>query len=147
MRKKTVCGIVICIALLLCDALYFRPLSLSRSINESSSFIIQINNFGVRDGEPYIDSDSYDDIAEAQKEKIISLLKESSYQRTLKTYISDGSIEQVGNRVVSLYIYDNDTLSESIYVSDSGQLSVNDRVYKMKDAEQFNERLEAIFNG
>ncbi len=147
MSKKIVCGIGIVIVLLLCGAVYFRPLSFPKSVTEDRSFIAQVNDFGVRDGEPYIDSDSYDDITEAQKEKIIGLLKEYSYQRTLKTYVSDGSLEKVGSRVVFLYIYDHDTLSESIYVSDTGQISVNDRLYQMKDSEQFNDRLESILNG
>lgn len=147
MNKKAICGIVICIALLLCGALYFRPLSLSDNIKESNSFTIQINDFGVRNGEPYIDSTSYDALTDEQKEEIIELLDASSYHRTLKTYVSDGSMEQIGDQAVYIYIYDGDTLSESIYVSDSGQLSVNDRLYQMKNAEQFNERLEAILNG
>ena len=147
MNKKAVCGIAICVALLLCGALYFRPLSLSDNIRESNSFIVQINDFGVRNGEPYIDSSSYDTLTDEQKGEIIELLSAFSYQRTLKTYLSDGSMEQVGDRVVYLYIYDGATLSESIYVSDSGQLSVNDLLYQMKDAKQFNEQLEAILNG
>lgn len=147
MNKKAVCGIAICVALLLCGALYFRPLSLSDNIRESTSFTVQINDFGVRNGEPYIDSTSYDTLTDEQKDKIIELLSAFSYHRTLKTYISDGSMEQVGDRVVYLYIYDGATLSESIYVSDSGQISVNDRLYQMKNAEQFNEQLEAILDG
>lgn len=147
MNKKTICGIVICIALLLCGAVYFRPLSLSSSINDSNSFIVQVNDFGIRNGEPYIDSTGYDNITEAQKEKLLELVQEYSYRRTLKTYVSDGSMEQVGDRVVYVYIYNGDNLSESLYVSDSGQISVNDRLYQMKNAEQFNERLEAILNG
>lgn len=147
MNKKAVCGIAICVALLLCGALYFRPLSLSDNIRESTSFTVQINDFGVRNGEPYIDSTSYDTLTDEQKGEIIELLDASSYHRTLKTYLSDGSMEQIGDQVVYIYIYDGDTLSESIYVSDSGQISVNDRLYKMKNAEQFNEQLEAILNG
>ena len=122
-------------------------MSLSDNIRESNSFIVQINDFGVRNGEPYIDSSSYDTLTDEQKGEIIELLSTSSYQRTLKTYLSDGSMEQVGDRVVYIYIYDGATLSESIYVSDSGQISVNDRLYQMKNAEQFNEQLEAILNG
>ena len=147
MNKKAVCGIAICVALLLCGALYCRPLSLSDNIRENTSFTVQINDFGVRNGEPYIDSTSYDTLTDEQKGEIIELLDASSYHRTLKTYLSDGSMEQVGDRVVYIYIYDGATLSESIYVSDSGQISVNDRLYQMKNAEQFNEQLEAILNG
>ena len=44
-----------------------------------------------------------------------------------------------------IYVYDNETEIKSIYVSDSGQVSIDNKLYEMKNAEQFNERLEAIF--
>ena len=53
-------------------------------------------------------------------------------------------MEDLGDTVSYLYLYDKDTLVKSIFVSDSGQVSVNDRLYQMKNAEQFNERLEDI---
>ena len=145
MNKKTVCGIAIGIVLLLCCILYFRPLSLSTDITENNSLIVQINDLGVRNGEPYIDSKGYDHITEEQKRKVVELIQEYSYKRTLKTSFSDGTIEKIGNRAVLIYVYDNETEIKSIYVSDSGQVSIDNKLYEMKNAEQFNERLEAIF--
>ena len=122
----------------------FSPLDLSAGITESDFFIVQINSFGIQNGEPYIDSKGYENITEEQKGKIVGLVQEYSYKRTLNTYISDGAIEKIGNKTASIYIYDNEGEAKSIYVSDSGQISINDRLYEMKNAKQFNERLEDI---
>ena len=62
----------------------------------------------------------------------------------LKTVFSDGSIENIGNRAVSIYSYDHDVLVRSIYVSDSGQISINHRICRMKNAKQFLEQLKSI---
>ena len=143
-NKKAVYCLAVCVVFLLCCAVYFRPLPLSGSLPENTILVVQTNEFGVQNGEPYIDSRSYDPIPEEQKEKILRLIREYSYRRTLKTVFSDGSIENIGNRAVSIYAYDHDVLVCSIYVSDSGQISINHRICRMKNAKQFLEQLKSI---
>ncbi len=147
MNKKTLFGIAFCIALLLCGMVYFHSMPLSSSVSRTDSFIVQVNEFSVQNGEPSIDSASYDDLTKEQSYEILDLLRNYSYRRTWNTYFSDGSMENVGNRVVSIYVYRGETLNETIYVSDSGQVSINDRLYQMKHAEQFNEQLKTILKG
>lgn len=144
MHKKAVYCLAVCVVFLLCCAVYFRPLPLSGGLPENTILVVQTNEFGVQNGEPYIDSRSYDPIPEEQKEKILRLVREYSYRRTLKTVFSDGSIENIGNRAVSIYSYDHDVLVRSIYVSDSGQISINHRICRMKNAKQFLEQLKSI---
>lgn len=144
MNKKTVCSITAGIVILLCCVLYFRPLSLSANITENNSLIVQIKEFGVRNGVPYIDSRDHDHITEEQKRKIIELMQGYSCKRTWKTSSSDGTIERIGNRAVFLYVYDHEAEVRSIYVSDSGQVSIDNKLYKMKNAEQFNAQVETI---
>lgn len=144
MNKKTVCSIAAGIVILLCCVLYFRPLSLSANITENNSLIVQIKEFVVRNEVPYIDSRDHDHIAEEQKRKITELMQGYSYKRTWKTSFSDGTIERIGNRAVFLYVYDHEAEVRSIYVSDSGQVSIDNKLYKMKNAEQFNAQVETI---
>lgn len=145
MRKKTVWSVCIFVSVFLCCILYFRPISLSDKDFENSSTLVQINHFDIQNGEPCINTENYGTITAAQKEDLLRLIQEYSYRRTLKTYVSDGAMVDLGDTVSYLYLYDKDTLVKSIFVSDSGQVSVNDRLYQMKNAEQFNERLEDIF--
>lgn len=144
MGKKAVCCLAVLVLFLLCCAVYFRSLPLSGSLPGSTTLMVQTDEFGVRNGEPYIDSRSYDPIPEEQKEKLLRLLRESSCRRTLKTVFSDGTIENIGNRAAAIYVYDHKVLVCSIYVSDSGQVSINHRTYRMKNAKQFLEQLDGI---
>ncbi len=144
MRKKTVCGIAACIVLLLCLILYFRPLPLSDNVSENSSFIVQITHFDVQDGEPHLNSNCYDDITREQKGEILDLTQEYTYQRTPGTLFSDGTIRTIGNTTVFIYVSGSGSTGKSIYVSDSGQISIDSKLYKMKKAGQFNTQLEDI---
>lgn len=144
MRKKTMWSVCIFITVFLCCILYFRPISLSDKPPGNSSILVQINHFDIQNGKPCINTENYGIITASQKEDLLRLIQEYSYRRTLKTYVSDGAMEDLGDTVSYLYLYDKDTLVKSIFVSDSEQVSVNDKLYQMKNAEQFNERLEDI---
>ena len=74
----------------------------------------------------------------------MELAQAYTYNRTLKTYLSDGAMENSGSKVLSIYMIDKDAVVGSIYVSEAGRISINDRPYKMKNAKQFQEQLEAI---
>ncbi len=144
MNKKTVLAVGLCVVLLVCSVIYFRPLPLSDCIPENSSLLLYSNTFGVQNGEPYVHSEAYDNMTEEQKEKIVQLAQGYTYNRTLKTYLSDGAMETSGSKVLSIYMIDKDAVAGSIFVSEAGQISINDRPYKMKNAKQFQEQLEAI---
>ena len=53
-------------------------------------------------------------------------------------------MENSGSKVLSIYMIDKDAVVGAIYVSEAGRISINDRPYKMKNAKQFQEQLEAI---
>ena len=94
MNKKAMLAVGLCVVLLVCSVIYFRPLPLSSCIPENGS--------------------------------------------------SDGAMENSGSKVLSIYMIDKDAVVGSIYVSEAGRISINDRPYKMKNAKQFQEQLEAI---
>ena len=84
MNKKTVLAVGLCVVLLVCSVIYFRPLPLSSCIPENGSLLLHSNTFGVQNGKPYIHSEAYDHITEDQKEKIMELAQAYTYNRTLK---------------------------------------------------------------
>lgn len=126
--------------------IYFRPLKLADLACEEQYILIQYQEIGSENGAPYIDSTKHNDITEDEKRKITEVLKRYSCRRTWKTVFSDGSLTGLGNEVVYIYIYDeSDELVRTVFVSGSGDISMNGKVYAMKSAQAFiDELLEII---
>ena len=144
MKKKTVGSMAIAVILLLGIAAYFRPLSFSGRAGENRQIQMVLNESGVRNGEPYIDSVSYAEVTTEQKSAILTVLENYTYRRTFGTLFSDGSLSDFGDAMISIYGYENDTLVASIVISSSGKIAVNDKTYHMKDAEQLIDQIVKI---
>ena len=144
MKKKTICLVTIVIVLLICSIVFVRPLSLSDIARENTQIKMVFSELGVRDGEAYIDSVDYQDITTEQNSAILTLLEKYSYRRTFDTLFSDGSISGLGDKTLSIYVYDDVSLVGSIFVSSSGRIAVNEKSYSMKNAEQFIEKIIEI---
>lgn len=139
MKRKVIFLTVIVIALLTCGVLYFQPLSLSDLAGETDQVKIVSRELGVRNGEAYIDSVSYQDITPEQTRAILALLGEHPYRRTVGTLFSkNGVISGLGSETLSLYVYDDGSLINEVSLtsSESGKIVVNEKVYHMKTAEQ-----------
>lgn len=144
MKKKTVVLLTIAVILLFGIAAYFRPLSFSGSAGENRQINMVLNEFGVRNGEPYIDFVDYAEVTTEQKSAILTVLENYTYRRTFGTLFSDGSLSDFGDAMLSIYEYEDGTLVDSIVVSSSGKIAVNDKNYHMKNAEQLIEQIIEI---
>lgn len=140
MKKKAMALAAIVFLLLVVLAIYFRPLHFSVP-DESSQITIVLNEYAVSDGKPVIDSAEYSATGPEQMSAIRTLLEETTYRRTAGTLFSDGSMTEMGNRTLAIYIYDGDALADSIFVSSSGKVAVQNKTYHMKNADQFIERI------
>ena len=129
MKRKVIFLAVTVIALLTCGILYFKPLSLSDLAGESDQINLLYCELGVRNGEAYVDPVDYQDITPEQKRAILALLGEHPYRRTVGTLFSK-------NGAVSLYVYDDGSLIHRVTLTSSEQIVVNEKVYRMKTAEQ-----------
>ena len=143
MKRKSIILVLIAVLLLIGLAIYFRPLHFSVP-NEISQITIVLNEYAVRDGKPIIDSAEYPVTSPEQRRAIRALLAETTYRRTAGTPFSDGSMTDVGNRTLAIYIYDGDSLSDSIFVSSSGKIAVQNKTYYMKNSEQLIEQIIEI---
>ena len=76
MNKKTVLAVGLCVVLLVCSVIYFRPLPLSSCIPENGSLLLHSNTFGVQNGKPYIHSEAY--AAGELKHGTISLIEDGT---------------------------------------------------------------------
>lgn len=139
MKKRAICLAVIVIALLTCGIIYFQPLSLSDIAGKNDQVKVLYCELGVRNGEAYVDPVDYQDITPEQKRAILALLGEHPYRRTVGTLFSkNGAVSGLGNETLSLYVYDNGSLINEVSLtsSESGKIVVNEKVYRMKTAEQ-----------
>lgn len=143
MKKKAIVLAAIAVLLLIGLAVYFRPLHFSVP-EEISQITIVLNEYAVSDGKPIIDSAEYPVTGSEQMRAIQATLEETTYRRTAGTLFSDGSMTDMGNRTLAIYIYDGDFLADSILASSSGQVSVQNKTYVMKNAELFMERIMEI---
>ena len=135
MKRKATVLAAIAVLLLIGLAIYFRPLHFSVP-DESSQIAIVLNEYAVSDGKPTIDSAEYPVTSPEQRRAIRALLEKTAYRRTAGTPFSDGSMSDVGNRTLAIYIYDGDSLSDSILASSSGKIAVQNKTYCMKNSEQ-----------
>ena len=117
MKKKAIYLVVIAIVLFICIITFFKPLSLSEIARENNQIKMVLSELGVRNGEAYIDSVDYQDITTEQKSAILILLEKYTYKRTLGTLFSDGSMSELGDKTLSIYVYDDVSLVGSIFVS------------------------------
>ena len=137
MKKKTIYTIGIVIVLLVSIVVYCKPLSLSDAANEDNQIIMILNEYGVRNGEPYLDSTEYKDLTMEQNRSVLTVLEKYPYRRTIGTPFSDGSISGLGTQMLSIYVFDMTASIDSIFVTSSGKIAVNGKNYTMKNAEQF----------
>lgn len=150
MKKKTskLCtvlpAVIIIAVLLICAITYFKPISLSDIASENNRIVMILNEFGVRNGAAYIDSTDYQSITPEQKSSIIALFEQYTYRRTFGTLFSDGSLSDMGDQVLYIYVYDGNSLVSNIFVSTSGKIAVNEKSYSMKNAEHFIEQIIEI---
>ena len=144
MKKKVICLVALLILLLICIITYVRPLSLLDTIRENNRIDIILNEFEIKDGEPNIESFVYNDITTKQKDAILDLLKEYNYRKTIGTLFSNGSITDLDDKTLTIFVYDDNSSVAAIIVSSAGKIAVNDKSYTMEDAKQLIEQIIEI---
>ena len=132
MKKKILCLVVIVIAFLICCIVYFKPLSLSDVVEDNNQIKMVYSELGVKNGEAYIDSVDYQDITIEQKSTILALLDKYTYRRTIGTLFSNGSTSDLGDKTLSVYVYDDVSLINSVFATSSGKIVINEKVYNME---------------
>ena len=141
-KKKLLYVIGIAIVLLIITIVYFKPLPLSGLASDSNQVAMVWNEIGVRDGTAYMDCVEYQSLTSDQNRAILSLLDKYTYQRTLGTIFSDGSMP--GYYVLNIYLSNEISMNNYIFVSSSGEILVHGKTYHIKNAEQFIEQILEI---
>lgn len=144
MRKKTMWAAVGIAVLLICCVVYFYPMSLSDCIGADDRIALSISTLSVPNGEVNIDTADYDDITIEQQKTITDLLGNCTYTRSLCTILSNSSLSDIGGKTAALYVYRDDSLRHSIQITENGQFLLDNRIYKIKNAEQLLDQLTGI---
>lgn len=143
MKKKALFFVGIAAVLLVCIAVYFKPLVFSDEITDGENQIdITITEFAIANGEPSITPTTYSNVENEQKEAVFALLEDYSYRRTPTTPFSDGTIDGLGGKMLTLYAYDENSLTATVVIASSGEVVVGDRRYKMKNADKLIEQID-----
>ena len=140
MKKKIIYFIGITV-LVICVIAYFKPLSFSDMADNDNQIKMTVQDFSIKNGEANIESDEYTNITAEQKDSILNVLYQFRYRRNFKTLFSDGSMSDLGDKMLSIYIYESDLSVNTVVASSSGKIAVNNKVYSMKDAENFIEQI------
>ena len=133
-------GIVV---LVICVIAYFKPMPFSDLTDNDNDNDIQmiLSDFGFENGEAKNESVKYTNITTEQKREILTVLEKYNYRRNFKTLFSDGSISDIGDKLLHIYVYEEDLFCDSIMVSSSGKILVNHKNYSMKNAEKLIEQI------
>ena len=129
---------------MICVIAYFKPLSFSDFADNDNQIKMLLQDFTIKNGEANIESDEYQDITETQKNDILNVLEQFTYRRNFKTLFSDGSMSGLGDKMLTIHVYENDLYVDSVMVSSSGKILINDKTYSMKNAEEFIEQIISI---
>ena len=144
--KKRIFTVSIIISVF-CIGMYLKPMSLSDIANDSSTLLFSKVNAGWKDGRPYTESEVYNEITDEQKQKIIQLLNKYSYSRDLKTLFSDGSmLNNGGDGCFHIAIFNGLDYLEIVTVGYNDEISLNDKIYKMKNSDVFIEEILTIID-
>ena len=140
MKKRVIWWILAAAILVLSVVVYFRPLAFTDIVTEQQDVCMILSIFSIQNGEPDIEMVEYQDITAEEKRDILAVMEQHSYRRTVGTLFSDGTIEDLGERMLTIHVMEGEA-SDSIVVTDSGKIAVNDKVYRMKDADEMMEKL------
>ena len=143
--KTFVTGLII-IAVLAALLLYFWPMDMSDLINENQDVLITRNEFRVQNGEPYIDYENFNDLTDDQRQDIEDLFQQYTYRRAPGTLFSDGSLSGIGDELINIYVYEGSDLVRTITISDTGDMSVNNRNYTVKESSELIQDISGVIN-
>ena len=132
--KKTVIWSLVAALLLAGVLVYFAPMKLTQDVTAETDIRMVLNVFRVDNGEPRIEAVEYQDMTAEQKRELMAAMDEDHYSRTLETLFSDGTIEDLGERMLSIHVFDG-AKAEIIVLTDSGRIAINGKSYRMREAE------------
>ncbi len=134
--KKKILALTLIIALIgiIC---YFKPIATSGLLNENQTIQIAYSNIGVKEGEPYINSETFNEITDEQKSSIIEQLENYTYRRKWNTLFTSGAFSDLGEHLMHIYIYEGDKHIDSYAFNASNECVIDGKNYVMEKSKDF----------
>lgn len=130
MKRKSIIILISCL-FIFGTYLFYKPMALSDLINEQDRLFIAFSEKGIKDELPYINAIDYNDITSEQISYIRTLLENYSYRRSIIHGIFSHSYS---SEELEINVFENGEFTNTIIVSSSGYVYVNEKKYLMKDA-------------
>lgn len=124
---------------------YFLPTAIKFSVDGDYELhaveLVTTNN----NGEVAVETKVYRSFTEKQREDIIETLAENKKMRRFGTEISDARIDDF-SKVISIFVIPHDEAQETIdiYVSEAGDLIINNKDYRLLKSKKLVNSLESI---
>ncbi len=124
---------------------YFLPTAIKVSVDGDYELhaveLVTTNN----NGEVAVETKVYRSFTEKQREDIIETLAENKKMRRFGTEISDARIDDF-SKVISIFVIPHDEAQETIdiYVSEVGDLIINNKDYRLLKSKKLINSLESI---
>ena len=130
--------------IILALVLYFRPIHLKDLGSADAEIRITKQHIYVENGEPFIDSENYDDLSEEQTKSVRDCLRQFTYRRRPGTVFSDGSLTDIGEWLLEIHIYEDKERVRTVLISDAGEISVNNKSYVMQNSSELIREISKI---
>ena len=128
-------------------AVYFRPLPLADTLKDGRRLLVLLEEIRIENGEPVMEISQYNRLSQEQQDRIRALFEGSTYRRTFRTPLSDGSTSGLSEQMVYVHTFDEDTWAATVFFSESGELSANYRTYRLDDAPKLMKEIAEICEG
>lgn len=142
MKKKRNIIILLCF-LIFCIYRFYKPMALSDLVNEQDRLFIVHSVRGIEDELPYINANDYKDITAEETSQIRTNLGDYLYRRSIIHTIFPHSIS---NEEVTINVFENGEFINTITISTDGYVSINEKIYVMKDASSLIDSLLEIIS-
>ncbi len=121
---------------------YFSPISMSKLLNSEQSYYLTHIEFSIEDSAPIINSQDFSsEDTNMHKQELTTLLSQHFYNRTTGTLFSDGSMNDFGDELLHIFVYEETEFVNIISISSSGNIAVNGKNYTMTYAHELIEEI------
>lgn len=113
--------------------MYFKPLNLTALINNSNTDNLTILASSLNINDYY--NNTYQDISQDDLLSIINIINNYTYTRKFNSMFSEDSLGELGDYLIHIYTYKNNSQINSLSISNNNKISINNKNYSIKNSD------------
>ena len=112
---------------------FYYPQSFYKTIQDGSKLFITRTKFSLNNGKSALESDTYTVLDHTNEyEEIMNIMKNHTYHRTFHSFFPKNGVEGMGENLIVIYVAkENDEFVNTIHISDTGDVLIDDYLYKI----------------